>query len=226
MRKQIFKKNEVGIDYVVGDIHGEYDKLMKELEYHKFDKSKDRLFSVGDLVDRGPDSVKCLELMSEDWFFSVQGNHEEMMINGLTGDGVLMWVQNGGRWAMTTDHNHLDELADEIKQLPYIIELETEKGKIGIVHAHCGSSDWNEVEDTEKMTLIWSRQLHMQRKYISMRVKNIDYVVVGHSPVGKAQRYGNIFFIDSGTCFDKHKMYIIPVEELYNEDKYINMGIN
>lgn len=77
------KKNTVGTDYFVGDIHGCYDLLMNRLAEIKFDTKKDRLISVGDLVDRGPDSIKCLGLLNETWFHAVMGNHEEMMYSVL-----------------------------------------------------------------------------------------------------------------------------------------------
>ena len=73
--------NTHGKDYVVGDLHGCYPLLVRLLNAVNFDKSKDRLFSVGDLIDRGPESLRCLELLQEPWFFAVQGNHELMMLN-------------------------------------------------------------------------------------------------------------------------------------------------
>jgi len=47
--------NQAGKDYVIGDLHGCYELLERLLDAVGFDKSKDRLFSVGDLIDRGPD---------------------------------------------------------------------------------------------------------------------------------------------------------------------------
>jgi len=41
-------------DFAVGDIHGAFDALQRAMEAIGFDARKDRLFSVGDLVDRGP----------------------------------------------------------------------------------------------------------------------------------------------------------------------------
>lgn len=46
--------------FVVGDIHGCYDLLMQQLERVQFNFEKDLLIAVGDLVDSGPDSLKCL----------------------------------------------------------------------------------------------------------------------------------------------------------------------
>ncbi len=51
--------------FVVGDLHGCYDELMYELKTVDFNFSKDLVISVGDLVDRGKDSLKCLELVKE-----------------------------------------------------------------------------------------------------------------------------------------------------------------
>lgn len=72
--------NKVGKDYVVGDLHGCFDLLNRLMEHVNFDESCDRLFSVGDLVDRGPDSLFCLSFLDEPWFYAVQGNHELMML--------------------------------------------------------------------------------------------------------------------------------------------------
>jgi len=49
--------------YVVGDIQGCYDPLMRLLDQVKFDPSNDKLFCVGDLVNRGPKSLPFLVIM-------------------------------------------------------------------------------------------------------------------------------------------------------------------
>ncbi len=73
--------------WVVGDLHGCYTNLMKKLETIGFDTKKDLLISVGDLVDRGTENVECLELITFPWFRAVRGNHEQMMIDGLSERG-------------------------------------------------------------------------------------------------------------------------------------------
>ena len=72
--------NTVGRDFIVGDLHGCLDLLHAELARLQFEPAKDRLFSVGDLADRGPDSMGCLRLLREPWFHAVRGNHEDMLI--------------------------------------------------------------------------------------------------------------------------------------------------
>lgn len=104
MRKH-FANNTLGHDYVVGDVHGDYERLTDLLSVIKFDVTVDRLFSVGDLIDRGPASAKCLELLNEPWFFSVLGNHEEMLINAAKDsvEDMELWEQNGGEWGVKLD---------------------------------------------------------------------------------------------------------------------------
>ena len=53
-----FGQNPDGRDYVVGDIHGMFHHLEVLLNDIGFDEDCDRLFSVGDLVDRGPHSAR------------------------------------------------------------------------------------------------------------------------------------------------------------------------
>ncbi|MDD4967531.1 metallophosphoesterase, partial [Halothiobacillus sp.] len=71
--------NPNGRDFVVGDIHGNLARLEKVLDYHQFKPESDRLIAVGDLINRGTDSLNTLRLLSEPWFFSVAGNHERMI---------------------------------------------------------------------------------------------------------------------------------------------------
>ncbi|TRC46997.1 serine/threonine-protein phosphatase, partial [Mannheimia haemolytica] len=56
---------------------------MTELEKVKFNRETDLLISVGDLIDRGRQNLKCLQLLREKWFFNVQGNHDQMAIEAL-----------------------------------------------------------------------------------------------------------------------------------------------
>lgn len=55
-----FPLNTLGRDFAVGDIHGMYSLLEQKLAAVNFNPQKDRLFSVGDLVNRGPESSRVM----------------------------------------------------------------------------------------------------------------------------------------------------------------------
>ena len=63
----------------IGDVHGcadEFEELLKRLKL----KSDDKVIQVGDLVNRGPDSHRVVELAREYQVESIIGNHELRLI--------------------------------------------------------------------------------------------------------------------------------------------------
>lgn len=64
----------------IGDIHGchqEFADLLAQLQL----QAEDRLVLLGDLVNRGPDSLKVIDLAREHRALSLLGNHELRLLN-------------------------------------------------------------------------------------------------------------------------------------------------
>ncbi len=51
--------------YAIGDIQGCFDELQELLRHIRFQRARDQLWFVGDLVNRGPESLEVLRFVSE-----------------------------------------------------------------------------------------------------------------------------------------------------------------
>lgn len=88
--------------FVVSDLHGHYKELIKALKKAEFDENNDNhlLISLGDMFDRGQDSVLVYEylkkLSDKKKAICLKGNHEPMFISYLKGsDNPFNFKYNG-----------------------------------------------------------------------------------------------------------------------------------
>lgn len=209
---KFFSKNELGRDFVVGDLHGMFSLFESQLENLQFDPKADRVFSVGDLIDRGPESYRVLEFLDKPWFHSIKGNHEMMLIEArYLKTNYRSWIENnGGAWWQDIDQETQIKIRQRLEELPVAFEVTSDSGKIGIVHADVPVGlSWQKIvhsihfDNEVRDYLLWSRNRY---KYYQLtgeteRVEGIDLIVIGHTPMNKPLHISNLYFIDTGAAY-------------------------
>lgn len=232
MTVKYFEHNTQGIDYVVGDLHGCYLELMSLLKHVNFDYKTDRLFSVGDLVDRGEFSLDCAKLVNKPWFHAVQGNHEKLMYESIIVDNNKpdqfgLWLSNGGQWfysAMDSEgKEELTRVAQSLKELPLIIVIGKDSdNRVNIVHAELYTNEHSEFitdehidnyevyfDEFEINNAVWGRRLIQSKKQFIKDIDNpfLSTTYVGHTPVDEPIELLNHRYIDTAACFWYKQQY-------------------
>lgn len=199
--------------YVMTDIHGEYEKLMQML--HKIGFSdEDTLYLLGDLVDRGPDSVKVVEFVRQSKNIrSLMGNHELMLKEALkrTLSGLKpYYIFEQSTIDQFFDYYSEEELLEVIKwmdNMPYFFEY----GPYVMVHSGLSIDPKNRSWDFNKTIqeeddYLWSRASFYNYHGLCDKI-----VLFGHTPTCnlnsdqsfKVWRSGDKVGLDCGVTFEK-----------------------
>lgn len=220
---KIYDKEIKGRLYAVGDLHGCYNLLMTRLKEIGFDFENDLLVAVGDLVDRGAQNIECVELLSKPWFISIRGNHEDLCISGMHNESSKRChISNGGEWFYELDRQAMYNIAATFAELPVALEI-THKGvKYGFVHGHIEQNNWNEFKHSLGSVIngrqaadyaMWGRERLDTDRLEYEEVKNVDFVIMGHTVTQKPVRRDNCIWIDTGAVH-YGTLTIINVENL------------
>ena len=196
--------------YVVSDIHGQYNKFLELLQKINFN-SEDTLYILGDIIDRGPEIVKTVDLvMSKPNIKMILGNHEDMFLNYWKSKSIWdegLWYQNGGGYTdaefSKLSDSKVDEYVKFFESLPIEIELEVNNIKYWLVHG-------NYVTEKERK---YFTPLEYRSNIIWGRIKKEDtgpqdkVVIFGHTPTDRylgrdnpftIWKNGNVIGIDCG----------------------------
>jgi len=211
-----FVINEKGRDIAVGDIHGCFSKLRAELDRIGFDETKDRLFSVGDLVDRGPECEDVIKWLNYRWFHPVRGNHDDYVCRFDTCDRGN-WFMNGGGWFFGLPFLEQCNYQALFQDIPLAIEVETTNGLVGIVHADPCVSDWADLSGffsnrVGRNSVMWSRSRFQDQD--ESIVKGVRAVVVGHTPIDKPECLGNVWHIDTAGWHEQGRFSLMDLNTL------------
>ena len=170
--------------YFVSDIHGQYELFIKLLHKIRFSEN-DKMYVLGDIIDKGPYSVKLIKyIMETPNIHCIKGNHEHMLIGEYYAlmedspecfDDVLRILQRHFR---DDDEKLTFEMIDWLEALPYYIE------GADFIAVHAGiphdESDGNLLDPD----LVMPEQLIFDRSFKDPKFapKSKKCVIFGHTP--------------------------------------------
>lgn len=193
--------------YCISDIHGDYDKYIKMLRKINF-RDKDILYVLGDIVDRGNDSLKILQdMMMRINVYPIIGNHEYMAINCLKFllkpitdeeiknldtniiEGLTQWQDVGGQETIDEFHRltaeEKEDIIDYLEEFSLYEEV-TVKGR-DFVLVHAGIDGFSPNKNMEDYSL---HQIVFNCPDYSRVYFEDKFLVTGHLPTAYIK--GNI----------------------------------
>lgn len=221
------QRQEHGPFDIIGDIHGcftELCSLLKKLGYninesllgtknlavsHPYNR---KVVFLGDLVDRGPHSLKVVSLVqnmvTHNVAFCVQGNHDAKFVRFLKGKNVQLTggLEITAQECKTLSNNKKIELAQFLNELPHHYLFD--EGRL--VVAHAGLPERLQGRDSPKALAfalygdptgeISENGLPVRRDW-AKDYQGSAVVVYGHTPVAKAEWINNTICLDTGCVF-------------------------
>ena len=191
--------------FIVGDIHG-CSRTFKSLVTEKIRLNKrDKLYLLGDYIDRGPDSMGVVDFILElreagNRVHTLRGNHEEMLLRSADGPNSFdRWFENGGdntldSFGIESIHELAPQYFNFFKRTKYYIQTK----KFTLVHAGLNFRDKNPYKD--KMSMLWIRRMEFDPEILGDRL-----LIHGHTPLAKdlviGQDLKSRINLDSGCVF-------------------------
>jgi serine/threonine protein phosphatase 1 len=211
--------------FALGDPHGRAPALIDVLEKSNFNKDKDTLIVLGDIVDGYPWTRECFDiLLTIKNKIIVAGNHDtpwalNWFINGIE---LPVWVHQGGYATMRSYdfnyHNVPQEHIDLIKNAhPYYIDTQNN------IYVHGGFNPKIPITNQTQEFITWDRTLckYAHDRWIQKNPVTItpyNHVFLGHTSTmffhsTRPLIMGNVIMLDTGGG-DIGKLTIMNVETL------------
>lgn len=226
--------------YVMSDLHGNfcaYQKMLEKIEL----KSEDKLYILGDILDRGPNPIKIiLDLMNRPNVEILAGNHcvmacecFEILLQEITEESLLQmdetamdqllgWQLNGGASTINELRQYDKETQKQvlrfIQNFSLYDEIEVSGKTYVLVHAGLGNfAQDKELWEYELDELVWERADYGRVYYED------KYVITGHTPtmgITENPRPGYIYqanqhiAIDCGCNFPQGRLGCLRLEDM------------
>ena len=184
----------MGKVYCSSDWHGCWDPAYRVIEYLK---PNDKLYFLGDAIDRGKDGIKLMnKLLTDDRVIYLKGNHEEFMekslpllIEGRSDSVSDNWLyQNGGYHTYNAIEYCSDEskmwYVNKIRHMPLEVKYTSPKGHT-VIMEHAGYTPFGIPHRTHDP--LWDRE-HFYDKWSDNEEEqsnpeiNKTYLIHGHTP--------------------------------------------
>jgi calcineurin-like phosphoesterase family protein len=178
--------------YVIGDIHGCYREFQRLLDLcsDQAEGRPSRLITLGDYVDRGPESFGVVQLIRHRLageypvfrsIANLMGNHEDMMVQAVLGGELRVkqnWVSstNGGD-ATVESYPNTKVLLDDAKWLAALPTSREDKLRY---YVHAGIRPGIRLKEQNDADKLWIRDLFLKHK-----TPHEKYVVHGHTPLAQ-----------------------------------------
>ncbi len=172
--------------FIIGDIHG-CCKTFKKLVIEEIDlKKSDKIYCLGDYIDRGPDTKGVIDFILElrqkgHAIHTLRGNHEQMLLNSANDEhAFLHWTTNGGENTLASFQ------IDGIKKLKpqYLNFLRRTKFFIetkDFILVHAGLNFTLENPLADKDAMLWIRNFTVDKNYLKAKL-----LIHGHTPMRRA----------------------------------------
>ena len=185
----------------IGDIHGCRKPLEGLLESLAI-RSDDTLVSLGDYVDRGPDSKGVLDqliaLQGACRLIPILGNHDQLMLEAPQGaEAFSNWLDSNGR---STLESYGD--AADLKDVPdahfaFLEDCLTYWESATHLFLHANYDPQRTLQETDVQTLRW---LSLRDALPPERHCSGKTAVVGHTPQPEVLDLGYLLGLDTGVC--------------------------
>jgi serine/threonine protein phosphatase 1 len=190
--------------FVVGDIHGCFDKLYALMDKIPIDYARDQLIFIGDYIDRGPSSVDVVnylvnfkELFPGTIF--LKGNHEDMLQNYLDGSDRFTYMLNGGQQTLDEYLNRSNDpeaFPIPSEHLEFFNSLRLYYQTEDYIFVHAGLREKVPLESQEQTDLLWIRD-----EFIHSDFNFGKRVIFGHTPFKEPLLQSNKIGIDTGAVY-------------------------
>ena len=188
----------------IGDIHGCADALQSLLDVIKPDQT-DTLITLGDYIDRGPNSAGVINIMTElisvCTVVPILGNHEIMMTNGLKSRREFeFWMFNGGKSTLQSYGGDMNNMPMHHRTFINFCKPWHETETHIFLHAA-----YDPVVPLDRQTddlLFWK---HIDERFTPEPHFSGKTVICGHTPQvdGEIKDFGHIKIVDTFCYGDK-----------------------